>query len=58
MDSMQASAAYSRVPTVAAAGSFVVLGVFAVVQLVQGDRDGFTDMLFHAEVLPTLVPPR
>jgi len=38
MDSMQASAAYSRVRTVAAAGSFVVLGAFAVVQRAQGRR--------------------
>jgi EAL domain-containing protein (putative c-di-GMP-specific phosphodiesterase class I) len=36
MDSMQASAAYSRVPTVAAAGSFAFLGVLAAVQLTQG----------------------
>jgi EAL domain-containing protein (putative c-di-GMP-specific phosphodiesterase class I) len=38
MDSMQASTAHSRVPTAAAAGSFALLGMFAVVRLTQGRR--------------------
>jgi EAL domain-containing protein (putative c-di-GMP-specific phosphodiesterase class I) len=55
MDSMQASgAAFTRVPAVAAAGSFVVVGVCAVAWLIHADRDGLAALLLHVVVLPPL----